>query len=166
MQFICSFMSKEIFFLLKLGLVKVWYSNYCFFFFNPTGMVIIFILLKVLQAEQNLMINCISRGKAISLTGENNQKIVQQSIWSSDYTHIFTSLEIALFEKLKANILDNLCFARWLYLLAIDEIYLIEEWGKNFWPLYVKIGKAYSTPYTFTRSLRHTDKEYATLYSF
>lgn len=102
-------------------------------------MVIIFILLKVLQAEQNSMINCISCGKAIALTGENNQKIVQQSIWSSDYTHIFTSPKIALFKKLKANILDNLCFARWLYLLAINEIYLIEEWGKNFQPLYVKI---------------------------
>ena len=32
--------------------------------------------LKLLQADQNSMINLISSGKAIALTGENNQKAV------------------------------------------------------------------------------------------
>ncbi len=46
------------------------------FFFNLTGVVIILIPLKVFQAEQNSMINRISRRKAIALTGKNNQKVI------------------------------------------------------------------------------------------
>ena len=42
------------------------------------------------------------------------------------------SPEIALSKKFKANILDNPRFARRLCLLAIDEIHLVEEWGKSF----------------------------------
>ena len=97
--------------------------------------------LKLLQAEQNLMINRVSSGKAIALTGENNQKTVQQSIRSQDYTHVFISPEIALSKKFKANILDNPRFARRLCLLAIDKIHLVEEWGKSFRPLYAEIEK-------------------------
>lgn len=44
--------------------------------FEPTGIVIILMPLKLLQAEQNTMINRIPNGKAIALTGENNQKAV------------------------------------------------------------------------------------------
>lgn len=51
------------------------------------------------------------------------------------------SPEIALSKKFKANILDNPRFARRLCLLAIDEIHLVEEWGKSFWPLYAEIEK-------------------------
>lgn len=97
------------------------------FLFDPTGVVIILIPLKLLQAEQNSMINCISSGKAIALTGENNQKAVQQSIGSQDYTHVFPSPKIALSKKFKVNVLDNPRFARRLCLLAIDEIHLVEE---------------------------------------
>lgn len=32
-------------------------------------------------------------------------------------------------------------FKLWLLLLAIDEIYLVEEWRKRFCPLYAKIAK-------------------------
>lgn len=97
--------------------------------------------LQLFQAEQDSMINRISSGKAIALTGENNQKAVQQSIGSLDYTHVFTSPEIALSKKFKTNVLDNPCFARQLCLLAIDEIHLVEEWGKSFRPLYTEIEK-------------------------
>lgn len=58
--------------------------------YDPTGVVIILMPLKLLQAEQNNMINRIATGKAIALTGENNQKVVQKSIASQNYTHVFT----------------------------------------------------------------------------
>lgn len=48
--------------------------------FEPTGVVIILMSLKFLQAEQNSLINWIASKKAITLTGENNQKAVQLSI--------------------------------------------------------------------------------------
>ena len=78
------------------------------------------------------MINRISNGKAIALTRENNQKDIQYTIATEGYTHVFTSPEIALSKKFETNILNHLCFAQQLSLLVIDEIYLIEEWGKNF----------------------------------
>lgn len=73
------------------------------------------------------MINQIPNGKAITLTGENNQKDVQEAIARESYTHIFTSFEIALSKKFKTNILDNPIFACRLLLVAIDEIYLVEK---------------------------------------
>lgn len=73
------------------------------------------------------MINQIANRKAIILTGENNQKVVQKFIASQDYTHIFTSPEIALSKKFKANILDHPRFASRLSLLAIDKIHFVEE---------------------------------------
>lgn len=44
--------------------------------FKPTGVVIILMSLKFLQAEQNSLINQIVSGKAIALIGENNQKTI------------------------------------------------------------------------------------------
>lgn len=111
------------------------------FMVDPTGVVLILMPLKLLQAEQNSMINCIPNGKAIALTGENNQKAVQQAIATEGYTHVFTSPEIALSKKFKANVLDNRCFSDRLSLLAIDEKYLVEEWSKSFRPLYTEIDK-------------------------
>lgn len=97
--------------------------------------------LKLLQAEQNFMINHIASGKTIVFTGKNNHKGIQQAIIHQQYTHVFTSPEIALSKKFKANILDEFWFSSRLLLLAIDEIYLIEEWGKSFRPLYAEIEK-------------------------
>ncbi len=78
------------------------------------------------------MINRIAQGKAIVLTRENNQKDVQQSIASQNYTHVFTSLKIALSKKLKMNVLDDPRFSNRLLLLAIDKIHLVDKWGKVF----------------------------------
>lgn len=94
---------------------------------NPTGVVLIFKPLKFFQAKQNSMINRIPNEKVIALTRENNQKAVQQAIATNDYTYIFTTPEIALSKKFKANVLDNLCFSTRLSLLVIDKIYLVEE---------------------------------------
>ena len=48
------------------------------------------------------------------------------------YTHVFTSLEIALSKKFKQFILDCSSFTKRFCMLAVDEIHLVEEWGKDF----------------------------------
>lgn len=87
------------------------------------------------------MINRIPNGKAIALTGENNQQSTQREIATGNYTHLFTSPEIALSKKSMKNLLDNALFSKRLCLLAIDEIHLVEKWGKSFRPLYAEIEK-------------------------
>lgn len=96
------------------------------FLFDPTRVVIILMPLKLLEVKQNSKINRIFNREAITLTGENYQKAVQQAIGNQDYTYVFTSHKIALSKKFKANVLDNPQFARKLCLLAIDEIHLVE----------------------------------------
>ena len=54
---------------------------------------------------------------------------------------MFTSPEIAISKKFKKCILDHFSFTDRLCLLAVDEIHLVEEWGKNFRPMYTEIGK-------------------------
>lgn len=87
------------------------------------------------------MINGIASRNAIVLMGEKNHQSVQQAIACQQYNHVFTSLANALLKKFKANVLDDPRFSSYLSLLAIDKIYLIEEWSKNFWPIYAKIEK-------------------------
>lgn len=55
---------------------------------EPKGVVIILISLKLLQVEQNVIINQVSNGKAIALTGENNQKQTQLEIAIGGYSHV------------------------------------------------------------------------------
>ena len=100
--------------------------------YNLTSVVIILIPFKLLQGEQNSLINRISTGKTIVLTGKKNQKVVQKSIGSQNYIHVFTSPEIALSKKFKPNILDYPRFIRRLSLLALDKIHLVKEWGNSF----------------------------------
>ena len=64
-------------------------------------------------------------------------------IANGGYSHVFTSPEIALSKKFKRGILDHSSFTDWLCLLAVDEIHLIEEWGKNFRPMYAEIEKVW-----------------------
>lgn len=132
---------RDLFFLAKTSFGKSLIFQLLPFMLDPTGIVIILMPLKLFQAEQNNMINHIPTGKAIALTGENNQKPTQVDIATQPYTHIFTSPEIALSKKFKQNVLDDPLFASRLSLLAIDEIHLVEEWGKSFCPLYAKINK-------------------------
>ena len=67
---------RNICLLAKTGFGKSLIFQHLFLLFDPIGIVIILMLLKLLQAKQNLMINCISSGKTIALTRENNQKAV------------------------------------------------------------------------------------------
>lgn len=78
---------RDFLFFAKTGFGKSLIFSLLPFFFNPTGVVIILMLLKLFQAKQNSMINRISSGKTIVLIRENNQKAVQQSIRSLDYTY-------------------------------------------------------------------------------
>ena len=105
------------------------------------GVVLILMPLKLLQAEQSELINQIPQGKGTVLNGENNTRNVLAGIANRGYTHISTSPEIALSKKFKSSVLDQSFFTDCLCLLAIDEIHLVEEWGKNFQPMYTEIEK-------------------------
>ena len=111
------------------------------FLSSTPGVVLILMPLKLLQVEQSEMINCIPYGKSIILNGENNTKRVLANITTGGFTHVFTSPEIVLSKKFKQSILDKLLFTDSLFLLAVNEIYLIEKWGKNFCPMYAEIEK-------------------------
>ncbi len=111
------------------------------FMTTTPGDVLILMPLKLLQAEQSKLINQIPQAKGIVLNGENNTQRVFADIASGGYIHVFTSQEIALSKKFKNSVLDDCSFTDHLCLLAIDEIHLVEEWNKNFRPMYAKIEK-------------------------
>lgn len=70
-----------------------------FFTENRTGVANILMTLKLLQAVQTLIINWISTEQAIVLKNNTHQKETKQKFAKRPYTHIFTSLEIALSKK-------------------------------------------------------------------
>lgn len=50
------------------------------FWYRSTGVVIVLMPFKLLQAEQNSMTNRVASGKAIARSEKNNQKATQQAI--------------------------------------------------------------------------------------
>ena len=98
---------RDLLLLAKTGFGKSLIFQILPFMFHLTGVVIILMPLKLLQAEQNSMINRIASRKAIALTEENNNKAVQQAIACQNFIHVFTSPEIAFSKKFKANVLDD-----------------------------------------------------------
>ena len=111
------------------------------FMTTAPGVVLILMPLKLLQAEQSEMINQLPNGKVLVLNGENNYKHIYKQAATGGYTHIFISPEIALSKKFKKNVLDNPEFTDRLFLLAVDEVHLVDQWGKAFRPLYAEIEK-------------------------
>ena len=77
--------------------------------------------------------------KAMVLNGKNNQKHIQDEIAYIYYTHVFTNPEIALSKKFKKHVFEQFEFTDQLCLLAIDKIYLVDKWRKQFRSLYLEI---------------------------
>lgn len=128
MEAICTLFYKQKDLLLaKTGFGKSLIFQLVPFMTPAPGVVLILMPLKLLQAEQFEMINRLPQGKAIVLNGENNQKSVFAGVARGHYTHVFTSPEIALSKKFKKCMLDQQTFTDRLYLLAIDEIHLVDE---------------------------------------
>lgn len=50
-------------------------------------------------------------------------------------------LKTAISKKFKKRILDYFSLTDYLYLLAVDKIHLVKDWGKNFCLIYAKIEK-------------------------
>lgn len=69
------------------------------------------------------------------------KKNIQLKIVKKNYIHVFISPKIALSKKFKTNVLNSFQFIDCLCLLAINKIYFVKKWDKNFWPLYVEIEK-------------------------
>lgn len=123
---------RDLLLLAKTGFGKSLIFQMIPFMTATTGVVLILMPLKLLQAEQSQTINRIPQAKAIVLNGENSQKSVLAEVARGGYTHVFTSPEIALSKKFKKCILDQHEFTDRLSLIAIDETHLVDEWGKNF----------------------------------
>ncbi len=104
-----------------------------------SDVVIILMPLKLLKDEESAMINRIPNGKAVALAGDHNFEAAQREIACGDYTPFFNSPEIALTKKFKTNVLDNSQFLKRLCLLAINEIHLVDQWGKSFRLLYAEV---------------------------
>lgn len=68
------YQKKDLLLLARTGFGKSLIFQLIPFMPEPTGVVIILMPLKLLQAEQNATINRLPKGKAIALTGDNNQK--------------------------------------------------------------------------------------------
>ena len=103
--------------------------------------VLILIPLKLLQTEQCEMINQLLQNKAIVLIDENSQKSIFIGITCGNYTYVFISPKITFSKKFKKCILDQQSFTNCLYLIAIDEIHLVDEWDKSLCPIYTEIEK-------------------------
>lgn len=97
--------------------------------------------LTLRQVEQSKLINWLLGGKGIVLNGENSTNAVFIKVARGGYIHVFTSPEIAISKKFKKCVLDHSFFTNRLCLLAVDKIHLVEEWNKNFRPIYVEIKK-------------------------
>lgn len=133
---------RDLLLLAKTGFGKSLIFQLLPFMTLVAGVVVVLMPLKLLQAEQSGMINTkLPNGHAIELNGDNNKESTQREIARGYYTHVFTSPEIALSKKFKKNVLDQHLFSDRLCLLAVDEIHLVEEWGKQFRPLYAEIEK-------------------------
>ena len=140
---ICTlfYKKRDLLLLTKTGFGKNLIFQLIPFLLSTPRFVLTLMLLKLLQVEHSEMINYIPYGKGIVLNGKNNIKQILANIWTGDYTYVFTSPEIAFSKKFKQSILDTPFFTNCLCLFAINKIYLIEEWGKNFCLIYSEIEK-------------------------
>ena len=109
--------------LAKTGFGKSLIFQLILFLTSVPGVVLTFMPLKLLQAEQNKKINGLLVEKNIIFNGENNTNSMLTKIANEEYSHVFTIPEIALLIKFKKRILNYSSFTNRLYLLAIDEIY-------------------------------------------
>ena len=91
---------KDLLLLAKTGFRKSLIFQLLLFMTSTIGVVLILMPLKLLQAEQTIMINQrLPKGNAIFLNGDNNKETTQCEIATRNYTHVFTSPEIALSKK-------------------------------------------------------------------
>ncbi len=117
---------SDLLFLTKSEFDKSLIFQLLLFMFSPQAVVIIFMFLKLHKEEEILMINCITSGNTIALTGNNNKQSMKCQIADNDFTNIFTYPKIILSKKFKNNLFNNLRFAKRLFLLATDKIHLVE----------------------------------------
>lgn len=90
----------------KSGFRKSLIFQLLLFIISQTCVIFTLMLLKLLQAKQSKIINCLPYEKAIVLNKENNQKHMQDKITQGHYINVFTSPKIALLKKFKKLVLD------------------------------------------------------------
>lgn len=79
---------------------------------------------KLFQTKQSFMINEKPTKKAHVLNGKKNHRNFHLQVAKKGYILIFTSFKIAFSKNFQKNILDNFEFTDYLFLFAINKIYL------------------------------------------
>ncbi|KAI5305116.1 hypothetical protein KEM56_005271 [Ascosphaera pollenicola] len=70
-------------------------------------------------------------GHPLFLNGDNNNKVIQQQIASGQFTHIFTSPELATDVRFR-RILQTPWLADKIDMIVIDEAHFVHHWGDDF----------------------------------
>lgn len=125
----------------KIGFRKNFIFQLVLFFTTTSGIVLPLMSLKLLQIEQNKLINWLSKERNIVFNSENIHHNIFNKVSKGEFTHVFISSEIAISKKFKKCILEHFSFTNCLSILVIDEIYLLKKWNKNFDLIYTKIEK-------------------------
>ena len=100
---------------------------------------IVLLPLLALQAEQQERLKSIG-GRPFVLNGETNSKANREIIRVGQYTHILTSPEIAISVDFNRDILRDPGFSSRIALFAVDELHLVQQWGREFRPDYMNIA--------------------------
>ena len=103
------------------------------------GVAIVLLPLLALQFEQEQKLKSIG-GRPFVLNGDTNSKANREMIRHGQYTHILTSPEIAVTEEFNREVLRDSGFSSRIVLLAVDELHLVEHWGREFRPDYMNIA--------------------------
>ncbi len=139
--YILFFEQRDLLLLAKTGFRKSLIFQLLLFFTPAPGVVQTLMSLKLLQVEQSKLINRLPRSRGIVLNGENSSNSVFTEVSKRKYTYVFTNPKIAIFMKYKKCVFNHSSFTNHFCLLTVDEIYLVEEWDKNFRLIYAKIEK-------------------------
>ena len=100
---------------------------------------IVLLPLLALQNEQKQKLERIG-ARPFVLNGDTNTPGNRGNICRGQYTHILTSPEIALSTEFDREILRYPEFSNRISLLAVDELHLVQHWGKQFRPDYMNIA--------------------------
>ena len=103
------------------------------------GVAIILLPLLALQVEQEQNLKSIS-GRPFVLNGDTNSRANRERIRRGQYTHILTSPEIAITSEFNREVLRDSYFSSRIVLFAVDELHLVEHWGREFRPDYMNIA--------------------------
>lgn len=120
--YILFFEKKDLLLFANISFRKSLIFQILLFFILVLRVVLTLILLKLLQIEQNELINKLSRVKNIIFNSKNCSNIMFIEVFKGRYIYVFLSLKIAITKRVKKYIIHHIFFTDYLCLLFIDDI--------------------------------------------